>query len=138
MYKISVKRFGQLLNVLASNYYASVIVLLIASLVTLSGNDIVFHAERDLYGPLVTNLYMMLLYLALIDIALSLLCCIRDQYHEIIMLGTFYILIIGSLEFYSKVNQVPLSTTYHGFFLYIAISHIAYGIIKQSEHNTKL
>lgn len=51
------------------NFNASVIFLLIASVLTLSGSELIIASDQDLYGPLVNNMRFVLFYLCLMEVA---------------------------------------------------------------------
>ena len=129
----TVKGIRQIVIILKTNYYFSALLLIITAMITISGHDILFQSDVELYGPLANNLRLMLLYLAIIEIAIVSYCCIRNQYQEIIFLGGFLILLIGSLEFYCQTNQLTIDSAYRAFFTYIGLSHIAFGLFTQTQ-----
>lgn len=127
------KGIRQIEIILKANYYFSALLLIITAIFTISGHDILFQSDVALYGPLANNLRLMLLYLAFIEFAIVSYCCIKNQYQEIIFLGGFLILLIGSLEFYCKTNQITIDSGYRLFFTYIGLSHIAFGVFTQIQ-----
>ena len=41
--------------------------------------------------------------------------------------GLFWLMLMGSIEFYGMVNQILIDEGYRWFFLYMGISNLAYG-----------
>lgn len=122
------KSLAVLKILLQVNFNASVIFLLIVSVFSLAGSDFFFADQRDLYGPLAGNLRLMLIYLCLTEIAVYSYCHFSHNNQGIVILGIFLLLLIASLQFYGYVNQIPIDTNYHFFFLYLGLSHILFGV----------
>lgn len=117
--------FLQLL--LQVNFNASVIFVVIASLLSMAGSELFFADNSDLYGPLANNLRLVLFYLCLIQISVYGFYKLNASYAAVIGLGVFLLLLIASLEFYSAINQIEIDQNYQQFFLYSGLSHLLYG-----------
>jgi hypothetical protein len=45
------------------------------------------------------------------------------------VMGLFLLLLIISIEFYGVINEVAVDENYRWFFLYLGLSHLAYGAL---------
>lgn len=113
--------------VLQVNFNASVILILLASILSLTGSEFFFESTSDLYGPLANNLRLVLIYLCLVQIAVYGFYQMSSNYAAIVALGAFLLILILSLEYYSLVNQVEIDDNYRQVFLYAGLSHLLYG-----------
>lgn len=111
----------------AINFNAAVIFLLVVSLISASGSAFFFDNNSDLYGPLASNLRLMLIYLTLSQFAVYFFAACCQNCFLLLLLGLFWLMLIGSIEFYGMVNQISIDENYHWFFLYMAISNLVYG-----------
>jgi hypothetical protein len=109
------------------NFNASVIFVLIVSLLSMSGSEVFFENSSDLYGPLANNLRLVLLYLCLVQLAVYGFYQMNNNYAAVFTLGAFLLVLIVSLEFYSAVNQIEIDQNYREVFLYAGLSHLLYG-----------
>lgn len=114
--------------IIKTNFAIAVTLLVGATALTLNGEYTVFDNNSDLYGPLANNLSLMLFYLTVGEINILLYCWFRQKQVSLIWVGFFYLSVIGGLEIYSNVNQIPLDPSYDIFFLYQGLSHILFGI----------
>lgn len=109
------------------NLIASMILLGVVTATTLSGNSYFFEDSADLYGPMASNLRLMLVYVCLTEWAVMGYCRYRRRYAAVTLLGIFYLLLMVSLELYSSLNDVPVDDQYAVLFLYLGLSHLAFG-----------
>ncbi|MDO8843433.1 hypothetical protein [Methylicorpusculum sp.] len=114
---------------LEANYYVSLLVTVVTAVMSVTGKDSFFTMGDDLYGPLGNNLKIMLIYLALAQLVVFIYCLRKQNYRELTIMGLFIILLIGGVEFYGAINDVPIDEKYNPFFLYTGLSHIFYGIL---------
>jgi membrane-associated HD superfamily phosphohydrolase len=112
----------------AINFNAAVIFLLIVSLISASGSTLFFDNNSDLYGPLASNLQLMLIYLTLSQFTVYCFCSYSQNYRLLLPVALFWFLLMGSIEFYGKINQILIDEAYRWFFLYMGISNLAYGV----------
>ncbi|MGZ8095460.1 MAG: hypothetical protein ACXWUD_04360, partial [Methylosarcina sp.] len=113
-----------------ANFYISVISLITAGVMAISGGPSFFEFNEDLYGPLANNLRIMLIYLTIAEVILCSYCFLIKQFKIFIIAGFFLILTSGSLKFYSVINDIAVDENFFVFFLYLGLSHILFGIIK--------
>jgi hypothetical protein len=113
----------------AVNFNAAVIFLLIVSVISALGSTLFFEDQSELYGPLASNLRLMLVYLCLTELSVYSFCRFRDNYQGILILGMFLLLLMVSIEFYGVINQVPIDDNYRWLFLYLGLSHICHGTL---------
>jgi hypothetical protein len=112
-----------------ANFYISVIVLVYGGLTAVTENYSVFAFNEDLYGAMHNNLRIALLYLAMTEIVVCMFSFATKQPKIMGFVGYFLLMMLGSLAFYGKINNVPIDRNIPVFFLYTGISHILYGMI---------
>jgi hypothetical protein len=111
----------------AINFNAAVIFLLLVSLFSATGSTFFFDNNSDLYGPLASNLRLMLIYLTLSQFGVYCFCSLRQNYLLLMPVGLFWLMLIGSIEFYGMVNQIHIDENYRWLFLYLSVSNLMYG-----------
>ena len=111
----------------AINFNFAVIFLLIVSVTSATGSTAFFDNNADLYGALASNLRLMLIYLTLSQFAVYCFCSYSQNYRLLIPVGMFWLMLMGSIEFYGMVNQIEIDQDYRWFFLYLGLSNLAYG-----------
>jgi uncharacterized membrane protein len=109
------------------NFNVSVIFVLVVSLISLAGSDILFENNSDLYGPLANNLRMVLLYLCFVQLAVYGFYQMSSNYAAVLILGAFLLILIVFLQFYSIINQIEIDPSYQQLFLYAGLSHVLCG-----------
>lgn len=124
---VSNKSINFLRLVLAVNFNAAVIFLLIVSVLTAMGNTLFFEDYGDLYGPMDNNLRLMLIYLCVTEIGVYSFCRYSNNNQGIFLMGLFLLLLIVSIEFYGVINEVAVDENYAWFFLYLGLSHLCFG-----------
>lgn len=115
------------------NFYFSVVVLIIGSLLSFSDSYSFFEFNESLYGALDNNLRMMMVYLAFTEVVVFVYCLISKNFQVITVVGFFLVLMIGSMAFYGEVNSVAIDENFSVFFLYTGLSHSVFGIMKILE-----
>lgn len=123
------KVFQTLKFLVTANFYLSVIVLMVGGISSVSGSDAIFEFNMEFYNPLLNNLRIMMIYLAISEISVCVYCFLKDKFQAIILAGFFLVLITGLLEFYGQINEIPIDPNYPPFFLYIGFSHILFGVL---------
>jgi len=114
---------------LTANFYVSVLVLVVGSLLSVTDGFSIFEFNEDLYGALDNNLRMMMVYLAVTEIVLIIYCLFSESFRMMVLVGFFLILMIGSIEFYGEINTIAIDSNFPIFFLYTGLSHLAFGIM---------
>ena len=114
---------------LEANYYLALVVSLVVAVLSLIGDQSLFYSGNDNNNPVINNLKLLMVYLALAELSVFVYCTLRHSYRELIMVGLFLILLIGALEFYGQVNQLVVNQVFYLFFLYTGLSHLLYGIL---------
>lgn len=123
------KGFNVLKLILAVNFNAAVIFSLIVGVLSAMGSTLFFEDQSQLYGPMASNLRLMLIYLCLTELAVYSFCRFGDNYQGLLILGAFLLILVVSIEFYGAINQIPIDDNYPWFFLYLGLSHIGYGAL---------
>lgn len=128
----------QLINALSLllkiNVKASMIFLVIASVLTLSGSQLLFTDDSAIYGPLAGNLRLLLVYLTMTVLAVYGLSNYGRQTGLLMALGIFLLLMAGGIEFYSQINDVPVDERYRLLFIYCGLSQLAFAVIELFSH----
>ncbi|WAK00431.1 hypothetical protein [Methylobacter sp. YRD-M1] len=127
------KVFQTLKFLVTANFYVSVIVLMLGGISSASGSDAIFEFNMEFYNPLLNNLRIMMIYLAISEISVCVYCFLKDKFQAIILTGFFLVLITGLLEFYGQINEIPIDPNYPPFFLYVGFSHILFGVLTNME-----
>ncbi|CAA9893003.1 conserved membrane hypothetical protein [Candidatus Methylobacter favarea] len=117
------------------NFYISVIVLVLGSILPVSGAYPFFEFNEELYGPVANNLRIMMVYLAIAECILVGYCFLSKRFRIFIVAGAFLISMTGYLAFYGAVNNMPIDSNLHVFFLYTGISPILLGVISARQKN---
>lgn len=121
------KNLHSLSMLLAVNFNVSVIFLLVVSLISAAGSTLIFDNNSELYGPLAGNLRLMLIYLTLSQFIVYCFCSYSENYRPLVPVGLFWLMLMGSIEFYGVVNQIPIDEDYAWLFLYLGMSNLVYG-----------
>lgn len=111
----------------AINFNIAVMVLLAVSLLSAAGNSLIFDNNNELYGPLAGNLRLMMVYLTLSQFAAYCFCSYSDNYRALLPIGLFWLLLVGLIDVYGIINQIPIDEDYGYFFLYLGLSNLIYG-----------
>ncbi|MFI3220003.1 MAG: hypothetical protein QX189_12945 [Methylococcales bacterium] len=129
------KFFHSLDVIVAVNFIISVIYLITGTLLSLSDRYSFFELNQDLYGEFVSNFKVTLLYLAITELIICAYCFFSKKNECFILVGFFLVLMIGSIYFYSKINNIELDDNLSLFFLYTGVSHIIFGIMSDVKKN---
>jgi len=129
---VSEKSVGLLRLLLAINFNAAVIFMLIVSALTAMGSSMFFEDYGDLYGPMDNNLRLMLIYLCVSEVTVYSFCRFSDNYRSMIVMGLFLLLMSLGVEYYGVINEVAVDENYAWFFAYLGLSHLSYGILQPS------
>lgn len=123
-------KLGQAVKfVIDANFYISVLFLLYCGFTAIAENYTVFKFNEELYGVIHNNLRIALLYLAMTEAVVGFYCIITKNARLMLYVGYFHLMMLGSLAFYGKLNAVPIDSNLPLFFLYVGLSHIAFGLI---------
>ncbi|MDT8406787.1 MAG: hypothetical protein RQ715_06020 [Methylococcales bacterium] len=70
---------------------------------------------------------MTLLYVCLGQLMLCGYCFKQKNYQRLLPMGLFLLLLIGALEFYGQVNQIPIDPSLNLLLVFTGLSHLALG-----------
>lgn len=129
--------FKGLKTIIQVNFYTSIMVLLVGSTFCISPSYSFFDLNEDLFGAMVNNLRLMMLYLGITELLICAYCYLSKRIQLFIPVGFFLILMIGSIKFYGEVNDVEIDENFPLFFLYTGISHILFGALAEIKSSTK-
>ena len=127
---MSIKFFHSISVLFKINFYISAIVLVGGCLLSATENHSIFEFNEDLYGAIGNNIRVIMMYLAINELAILLYCFLTKNARIMFAVGLFLILLIGSLEFYAEINAIEFDQNLRLFFLYTGISHLVYGFIE--------
>jgi hypothetical protein len=127
---MSIKLFDGISVFFKINFYISAIVLVGGCLLSATENHSIFEFNEDLYGAIGNNIRVIMVYLAINELAILLYCFLTKNARIMFAVGLFLILLIGSLEFYAEINAIEFDQNLRLFFLYTGISHLVYGFIE--------
>lgn len=113
----------------------SVMLLIVGSLLSLSDRYSLFDFNQELYGELINNIRIIMVYLALTEIAICIYCMVRKNTQAFVLVGFFLILMLGSVYFYGEINDVEIDEDLYLFFLYTGVSHILFGILSNLKRD---
>ena len=127
---MSIKFFHSISVFFKINFYISAIVLVGGCLLSATENHSIFEFNEDHYGAIGNNIRVIMVYLAINELAILLYCFLTKNARIMFAVGLFLILLIGSLEFYAEINAIEFDQNLRLFFLYTGISHLVYGFIE--------
>lgn len=127
------KSLNLLKLVLAVNFNAAMIFLLLVAVISAIGNAPIFEDQSDIYGPMASNLRLMLIYLCLTELAVYSFCRFGENYQGLFVLGIFLLFLAVSIELYGAINQIPIDENYRWFFLYLGLSHVGFAGLKSAN-----
>jgi hypothetical protein len=111
-----------------ANFFVSVVILVTSGLLALTDYSL-FEINNELYGEMVGNFQFSMTYMAMTEIVICAYCYFTRSYRAFILVGFFLITLVGSLRFYSDVNDVSFDENLPLFFIYNGISHILFGAV---------
>ncbi len=115
-------------HLLAANFFLAAAVLVLGGFSSLSDALSWFDFNSELSGALGNSLRIMLLYLALAEVAVLMFCFVSGSFRPTLFVGVFLLFLIGPLAFYGEVNTVAIDEKLAFFFLYTGVSHGLYGL----------
>lgn len=127
---MNISLFQSINFLVKTNFYISAIVLVVGCLLSTTENHSIFEFNEDLYGAIGNNIRVIMVYLAINELAILLYCFLTKNARIMFAVGLFLILLIGSLEFYAEINAIEFDQNLRLFFLYTGISHLVYGFIE--------
>jgi hypothetical protein len=127
---------SQLIKIIVEiNFYISVILLVAGGFLSVTDNYSLFQFNQELYGALDNNLRMVMVYLALSETFLVSYSFFTNKLQIMLVVGSFLVLMIGSLAFYAELNAIEVDPNFPLFFLYTGLSHIVFGVMVNIEKN---
>ena len=117
--------------IIIANFLVSAMLLIIASFLSLYEQYSFFEFNQDLYGELINHVKIIMLYLAITEIIICAYCAWSKNTQGIALAGFFMILMVGSMSFYGKINDVVFDENLFLFFFYTGCSHILFSIFAE-------
>ncbi|MDD1609026.1 MAG: hypothetical protein LUO95_00025 [Methylococcaceae bacterium] len=126
---MTAKVFQSIKFILVANFMISVMLLIAGSLLSLSDRYSLFEFNQDLYGELINNVKITLIYIAITEMIICAYCFFSKNTQIFIFVGFFLTLMLGSVYFYGEINDVEMDENLYLFFLYTGLSHTLFGVI---------
>ena len=115
------------------NFYIAVFFLLAGCVLSVSDSYSIFEYNEDLYGALDNNLRIIMIYLAMTEVAILIYCTFRNNFQIMIPVGFFLLMMIISMRLYGEINDIAIDENFSPFFLYTGLSHLLYGAVLRIE-----
>ena len=113
------------------NFTLSVWIMIVNGIAVLFNPHLLFSDSLELYGPLIRNLGLVMLYLAIAELILWYARYSRNGHREALFAGGFIVITVIGIRFYSMVNHLPFNNIALFIGLYVGLSHLFYYASKQ-------
>ncbi len=120
-------------TILTLNFHLSVWLSIAAGILAFNYPDVIVDDPEGLLGPLRNNLLFAALMLAVNQLILWFARYSRGSSAEALLVGLLFLLVGGGLEYYGRMNGIPVNHGCSVFALYVGASHIAYFSVRSSE-----
>lgn len=119
-------------QILTLNFHLSVWLSIAAGIYAFNAPNILVEDPEGLFGPLRNNLLVAALLLALNQTILWFSRYSRGSSAEALLMGLLFLLVGGGLEYYGRVNGIPVNHICSAFASYVGASHLAYYAVGHS------
>ena len=119
-------------KMLRLNFHLSVWLSIAGGIFAFNNPDILVDDPEGMFGPLRNNLLVAALILALNQTILWFARYSRGSTPEALLMGLLFLLVGGGLEYYGRINGIPVNHICSAFTFYVGASHLAYYGIDQS------
>ncbi len=109
-------------------YSLFIIGQIVLGLLVVMRRELMFEGGLDYYGPLSSNLLIVLGYIIAMQCLMLLWFYLRGGFHEIVLMGLIVVFAALGMAFYSNVNQIPLNRLIWYAGVAFGLIQIAYGI----------
>jgi hypothetical protein len=113
-------------QILRLNFHLSVWLSIAAGIYAFNSPDTLIEDPEGMFGPLRNNLLIAALILALNQTILWFSRYSRGSTAEALLMGLLFLLVGGGLEYYGRVNGIPVNHACSAFAFYVGASHLAY------------
>lgn len=120
-------------QLLKLNFQLSVWLSIAAGILAFNRPDVIVEDPGGLHGPLGNNLLFASLLLSINQLILWFARYSRGSHAEALLMGLLFLLIGGGLEYYGRVNGIPVNHWASVFAFYVGASHLAYFGITAAE-----
>lgn len=108
------------------NFYFAVWLSILGGAACFNFPEFVLPDEEGLYGPLRNNLLFAVGYLVLGQIGLWYFRYLRGSRFEALFMGYTFLATAAGAKVYAEVNGLPVSASFMGVLVYLAVSHGIY------------
>lgn len=113
-------------SIIKLNFYLAVWLSIAGGIFAFNDPSIIVDDPEGLFGPLRNNLLFAALILALNQLILWFARYSRGSSAEALLMGLLFLLVGGGLQYYGRVNGIPINPMCSLFAFYVGASHIAY------------
>lgn len=108
------------------NFYLSVWLSIAGGILIFNRPDLIVYDPDGLTGPLRNNLLFAALILSINQLILWFARYSRGSAPEALLMGLLFMLVAGGLEYYGRVNGLPVNKWCSVAAFYVGLSHIAF------------
>ena len=113
-------------KLLRFNFYASVWLSIAGGILIFNNPELIVFDTEDLFGPLRNNLLFAALILSINQLILWFARYSRNATKEALLMGLLFLLVAGGLQYYGRVNGIPVNDWCSIAALYIGLSHVLF------------
>lgn len=108
------------------NFHLSVWLSIAGGILAFNDPNLLVDDPEGMFGPLRNNLMVASLILALNQTILWFARYSRGSTPEALLMGLLFLLVGGGLQYYGRVNGIPINFFCSAFAFYVGASHLAY------------
>ncbi len=120
------RRISPMSRIIQLNFHLAVWLSIAGGIFVFNDPDLIVQDPEGLFGPLRNNLLFAALILSLNQLILWFARYSRGSSAEALLMGLLFLLVGGGLEYYGRINGIPVNHGCSLFALYVGASHIAY------------
>jgi hypothetical protein len=113
-------------NFVRFNFYLSVWASIAGGILIFNRPDLIVPDADDLFGPLHNNLLFAALILAINQLILWFTRYTRNESKEALLMGLLFMLVSGGLQYYGRVNGIPVNDWCSIAAFYVGMSHVLF------------
>jgi len=113
-------------NLVRFNFYLSVWLSIAGGIVVFNRPELIVADAEDLFGPLRNNLLFAALILSINQLILWFARYSRDSAKEALLMGLLFMLVSGGLQYYGRVNGIPVNEWCSIVAFYVGLSHVLF------------
>ncbi|WP_139558127.1 hypothetical protein [Methylotetracoccus oryzae] len=108
------------------NFYLSVWLSIAGGILIFNRPEFIVPDAEDLFGPIRNNLLFAALILAINQVILWFTRYTRNESREALLMGLLFMLVSGGLQYYGRVNGIPVNHWCSIAAFYVGMSHVLF------------